>query len=490
MPTTSTYLRTSVVLPENTIDVQLPADSPVEDVVYELIRFLRVELTKQKRDSSVDWLRESGAVWTLERFGKRQLSGGQSLAEQGVLDGERLYLNKNSLNETYPALIDDIAESVETYQKDFASWTKEVDGTRFAAITLGVLGSILAVGSAAMVSWNLDPSNWLRWPVIAIIFAVSILCSGLSVVLFRGGQPLLASSLLGMGYVGIGVSSFAAVPRSPSLWNLTVSGAALLVFAAVMISLVPMPQRLHSAALTIASIVTVVSVINLLYRVSPSVVGAQAATLAYLIILLSSRIAMAAGKVETPYVPAAGEPVTKNEVPLSTVNRDSSSHEVIESVINQREQTHSAHNYLMGILTGTLLIFVVSALFSGFYADDRRWFLLVFYASVVISLANRARNYVGRESRLILMVSALATAIAFLAGLIVGNTPDNLLQIAVGSGLLLLVTLVGSLRMLANKEVKSPTVRRWFELFEIVMYSAPIVWLGFLMDVYMKARNR
>lgn len=490
MATTSTYLRTSVVLPENTIDVQLPADSPVEDVVYELIRFLKVELTRQKRDTSVDWLREDGVVWALERFGRRQLDGDQSLAEQGVLDGERLFLVKNPLNETYPALIDDIAESVSEHQKSFPEWSTEVDATRFGALALGVVGSLLAIGAAATVSWNLDPGNLLRWPVVGIILAVALLCSGLAVPLFRTDKKLLATSLLCVGYTGVAVGAFAAVPRHPSLWNLTVSGAAVMVFAAVMIPLAPIPKRIHSAALSVALTVTVVSVINLFYRVPPAVVGAEAATLAYLIILLSSRIAMAAAKVETPYVPAAGEPLTKDQTSLGEVTRSSSSRDVIESVVNQSEQTKSAHQYLMGILIGTLVIFVGSAAFSGFYSDDKRWLILAFYVSLAISLMNRGRNYVSRDAHLILLASAIATMFAYLVAMIIGDTPGNLTQIAVGAGLLLLATLIGSLWALGQRSIKSPTTRRWFELLEIAMYSAPILWLGVLMEVYEKMRNR
>jgi type VII secretion integral membrane protein EccD len=487
MTLTSTYLRTSVVLPENTIDVQLPADSPVEDVIYELIRFLKVELAKQNRN--VDWLLDEGAVWTLERFGRRQLDGEQSLSEQGVLDGERLFLSKNARNETYPALIDDIAESVEKHQKDFPAWT-ELDASRVAALALGLVGSLLFLGSALFVGWGLEPGSVLRWPVIGVVIAVALLASGLSVPLFRSGSSLLGTSLLSMGYTGVAAASFMAIPRRPSLWHITVSGTCVLVFAAVMITLAPAAKRLHAAVLTAASVVTVVSLINFFYPVSPAVIGVQAATLAYLLILMSSRIAMAAAKVETPYVPAAGESLNTDGGMIGEVTRKSTSREVIESVVNQREQTHAAHYYLMGMMLGAMAVFIGSAVFSGLYADDRRWLLLAFYASVAISLLNRARNYVNRDAHIILLISAGGTMVAYLMALTVSDTYGNMLQIATGTGLLCFTTLIGGLWALGQKSIKAPTTRRWFELFEVAMYSAPILWLGVLMDVYSKARNR
>lgn len=229
----STYLRTSIVLPENTIDVQLPADSPVEDVVYELIRFLNSELNAQGR--SGEWLTDADAVWTLERFGRRQLDGENSLTEQGVLDGERLWLSKNAKNETYPALVDDIAESVSKYQDRFPDWKYDVDGIKMSAWALGVLGSVLSLGSAAFISWAMEPDTYLRWPVIGCLVALTLLVSGLCIPLLRNNpSDSVGMSLLVIGYAATASAAFIAIPRPPGLWHIVTTGALVLFYAALM----------------------------------------------------------------------------------------------------------------------------------------------------------------------------------------------------------------------------------------------------------------
>jgi len=488
---TTKFLRTSIVLAGAdgaVIDVQLPAESRVEDVTYDLVRYLHDELSAQGRPAG--WLLDSDAVWTLERFGRRQLDNEQSLAEQNLLDGERIFLTKNARNETYPALIDDIAESVAKYQETFPEWKYDVDAVRFSAISLAVVGISLMLGAGFLASWALETDTALRWPIVGALAAIALVCTALAVPLVRGGENLLGTSLLSLGYAGIGVAAFSAVPREPGLWHLAVTSAALLLFAAIAAPLAPGPVRLHSGVMSAAAPVVLISIGNFFYLSPSYVIGAQVAMVAFILILMSSRIAMMAAKVETPYVPAAGEALTRDETSLGSVNRSSSSREVIESVINQKEQNYAAHQYLVGILAGTLTVIVGSAALSGFYVDDRRWYLFGFYIAVSMCLMYRARNDINRDVHSILLGASIATPFAYGIAMAVGDPYGNLWQIAATTAAIAVATLVGSLWALSQRLIKAPTVRRWFELVEFAMYSAPAVWLGLLMNVYMIARNR
>lgn len=77
----------------------------MEDVVFELVRDLHRTLVERGIEDDANWLYDPDAVWSLELFGRRQLDGEKSLAEQDVLDGSRLWLNKNAKNETYRHLL-------------------------------------------------------------------------------------------------------------------------------------------------------------------------------------------------------------------------------------------------------------------------------------------------------------------------------------------------------------------------------------------------
>lgn len=495
----TTYLRTSIVLRDQCIDVQLPADSPVEDVVYELIRYLKVLLTERSID--ISWLDDADAVWTLEKFGRRQLDGEQTLAEQGVLDGERLWLTKDAKNETYPVLIDDSAEAVSTFAEEFPEWKYDVDAPRLSAYVLGAVGVILAITAALFTGWELKDDSPYRWPILAVTAGVGILSSVLSVLVIKGGNKLLGTALLSIGYAGVGAAAFCVIPRPPGLWHVAVTSAVVLVYAAMILPLTKGITRLHSAVISASAVIVVISIINFFFDFSPTVIAVEMATLAYLILLSSSKPAMMAGKVETPYVQAAGEDLTRDEESIGSVSRSSASSEVIESVVNQEEQNYAAHQYLIGITLGTLVTIIGGLVFGAFFVSDKtitlfvvtlseQWLLFLFAASMSLSLLTRAMYYIYKDVTTILLWGAVASAVLYLGALVVGNAYANFEQIGVGAGLLVLFTVIGSLWALGRREIKSPTVRRWVELAILGVYATPVFWLGWMLDVYMKVRNR
>ena len=497
---TTTYLRTSIILEQHTIDLQLPAESPVEDVTFELIRDLHRILTE--RGISTKWLEDEDAVWSLERFGRRQLDGEQSLAEQGVMDGSRLWLTKNAKNETYPALIDDIAESVAKYQEKFPAWSYEMDATRYGSILLGALPITTLIGMMYLVGWGLHEHVTYRWAYIAFGAFVASLASVVAVLLSKTESfPILRVAMVATGYVGVASTAFVAIPRGPGLWHFPMVAGCLLVYSVVILPLTRKPIVIHSAVITAASTILVVSSVNFLYMSPPSVIAIQAATLAYIFILLSSKPAMMAGRVETPYVPAAGEALTKGEASITEINRASSSGEVIESVINQQKQNYAAHDYLLGILFGGLSVVVGGIGMAAVFLRDRnltvfvvdineKWLLALYAISMAVAMMNRARNYIDRDVHSLMMSSAIAVIWVYVGALAFTNSEANIRQITVTVALFALTVLVGSLWSLGQKEIRSPITRRWLELAENMVYALPILWLGWLMNVYMMVRNR
>lgn len=258
---------------------------------------------------------------------------------------------------------------------------------------------------------------------------------------------------------------------------------------------------MHAMMFSISGTITLISMINYLYAVSPAVIAIETATIAYLLILMASKIAMAAGRIETPYVPAAGEALTNGEASLGDVNRSATSAEVIESVVNQKKQSYAAHQYLMGLLYGSLTTISLSVLFAGVFATDRpitvffatlneRWLLCMYAVAVSAALLNRGRNHVDRDVHYTLLSSSLIIPASYLIGLCISDVRDNLPQIIATVSIVLLAVLIGGLWALGQRMIKSPTVRRYFELVEYAIYATPILWLGWLLDVYMKVRNR
>lgn len=485
----TTFLRASIVLDDKNIDVQIPADYPVEASIYEAIRFIKDTLVEQSYVT--DWLSDPDAEWTLEKFGRRQLDGNLSLAEQGVSDGDRLWLVKNARNETYPALIDDLAEAVVQGQEAFPEWSYEVDGVKFASITLGALTSLACLTAAFVIGWSPTLAGHYRWEVVAGTGVFAVLFSVLAALLLNGEPSLLGNSLLTTGYVATGVTAFLAVPRPPGLWHFAVVGSVTLVYAAIMMALARGPIRIHAGVVTVALIITFTSMFNLYYQFSPSVIAAQMVTAGVLLTLpVVGKVSMIAGRVETPYVFAAGEPLTDDEASLADLNRGAASAKVIESAISQKEKNYAAHQYFMGIITGAMVVVVVGTAFMAFFPSGKPWGAFALTVGAASSIMFNGRYHIDRDVHGAMLAGSGATMASYILALSVGGAYHNITQIIAAGILSASVVSVGCLWTLGRKTINTPTVRRMFELIQYPFYSLPVLSLVWLMDLLMKVRNR
>lgn len=501
--TGTVYLRTSIVLPERTVDVQLPSNSAVEDVVFELIRYLNTELSQKGLDTK--WLNDADAVWTLSRFGRRQLDNDKSLAEIGVMDGERLWLSKNEKNEKYPALMDDLAQSIADQQKQFDKWEYETDAVSMASIVTGTVLSFLAVLTAFAVKFALPETlGGYRYAALGGVGALTILSATLAIIMSRSENKKLGTSLLIASYVNVASLSLMVIPRPPSLWDLATLGAVTLVFAFFMIPFTKDAQIIHSSVVTAATCITVTVIANHFFRTSAVSTAVQCASVAYLTLIISSKLGQSLGKMERPHVHAPGESVIGEEEgdDITDAALKSSGSDVIESVINHGKQSVDAHNYLIGVLLGAVSTIIVSCFFIGYLvAADMEYTVTIFTLSAsvlatlfvlctAVTIVNRGRNYIHKDVTALMVSAAGISVAAYVLGLSVSHPYDNLKQIIISTGAAAAVAIIASLWTLAQRQIKSPTTRYWTELLANMFYATPIIWMGWMMDTYMKVRNR
>lgn len=485
------YVRTSIVMRECTVDVKLPGDTPVEDVVFELIRYLNTELLKQNRDTK--WLQEADAYWSLELFGGTQLDGDRGLWEQGVRDGVRLWLVKDAKNEKYPALIDDSAESVADYQEVFPDWRYEVDGIRFAVAALGVLSGFLSLAAVYFIGWAEPDDSVLRYPVVAFLAFVACLSIAVAGIVSKSDRESLTSCMVISGYMSAASAAFLVIPRHPGMWHAAVACAAVLVYGVIAYSVARTAATVHAAFIVMALVPAIVMGINAFYESSPEVIGAQVGTVS-LLVMLGSRLPLSLAKVAPPYVPAPGEPLVdpSNEKSVVDISKNSSSRAVIESVINQKPQNELAHKYQTGILFGTAFLMAVSAFLSGYTVEDPfKWGVCVFWIGAAASVMSRARNYVDRTAHVLLLAGSGAIIASYIIALMVAHPYSNRDQILAAAVVSALVVMIGSLFAIGQKKLFSPTRKFAMEIVERALYAVPVIVLGiWLMEAYTKVRNR
>lgn len=112
--TTSALCRVTVRAPAKSIDLAVPPDVPVADLLPTLVRYAGDDLAEQG-------LEHGG--WVLQRLGDPPFDGSASLESLGVLDGETLHLRPHT--DALPEVVlDDLVEGVaQTMETQPFAWS-------------------------------------------------------------------------------------------------------------------------------------------------------------------------------------------------------------------------------------------------------------------------------------------------------------------------------------------------------------------------------
>ncbi|MEU8824795.1 type VII secretion integral membrane protein EccD [Streptomyces sp. NPDC048636] len=134
---TAGLCRVTVRAPAKTIDLAVPADVPVIDLLPTLVRYAGDDLAEQG-------LEHGG--WVLQRLGGEPVAEESSLESLGLLDGETLYLRPRT--DTLPEVqLDDLVDGIATTMADRPfGWT----ATTSRRLLLGLLAVTLAAGLAVL----------------------------------------------------------------------------------------------------------------------------------------------------------------------------------------------------------------------------------------------------------------------------------------------------------------------------------------------------
>ncbi|MGY0064648.1 type VII secretion integral membrane protein EccD [Streptomyces sp. LZ34] len=134
---TAGLCRVTVRAPATSIDLAVPADVPVVDLLPTLVRYAGDDLAEQG-------LEHGG--WVLQRLGGEPLAEDSSLESLGLLDGETLYLRPRT--DVLPEVrLDDLVDGIATTMADRPfGWTATIS----RRLLLGTLILTLAAGLAVL----------------------------------------------------------------------------------------------------------------------------------------------------------------------------------------------------------------------------------------------------------------------------------------------------------------------------------------------------
>ncbi|ANZ37620.1 type VII secretion integral membrane protein EccD [Lentzea guizhouensis] len=459
---TTVFSRVTVVAPRTRIDVALPADVAVADLLPMLLDMAR-EATP---DGGV---RHGG--WCLAKLGDSPLDPARTLASLGVVDGELLQLRRRNENPP-PPLYDDVVDAIAESDPDsFRPWTKET-AQKFGHLAgaLALIGSAVALFLSGPIT-TAGEGSALAAAIAAGVAAIATLATGATIAraykASSTGVLIAACGSLPMAFV----AGFHAVPGVNFEPKMLLASALMMIFAWAGILLIGQGVTVFIAAATAGTIAALAFLVATFVEHPLPGVAAAAGAVALGAMSMLPRLTLQLAKIPPPVVPTSAE----------DLKEDSGFPEF--AVIERR--TAVAHEYLTGMIIGTGVVAALAAIVAS--GDGTVWGP-IYGVVVAIVLMMRGRAYANGAQAVALLSTGMFAAAGILIGWIAKASEFNLIVFVFGT-LLVLGAAALVLGVIFPGQKFSPPLRRTVDILEAILIASVVPLALAVMDMYSVFRS-
>ncbi|MCU1683436.1 MAG: integral rane protein [Amycolatopsis sp.] len=456
---TTVFSRVTVVAPRTRIDVALPADVAVADLLPMLL--------EMAKEATPDGGARHGG-WALAKLGDAPLDPSRTLASLGIVDGELLQLRRRNENPP-PPLYDDVVDAIaESMPDSFRPWTKET-ARRFGHIAGGI--ALVLASVALFFGGSLFGGNAIAVAVTAGVAAIA--CVAVGATLAKAYQAeatgVLISAAGGLSLAF--VSGFYIVPGLSLRANLLLGSALVVIVASVCIMIIGAGITTFIAAATAGTFGVVAFLFGTFVAHPAPGIAAGTAALALACISILPRATIWLAKLPMPHVPGTAE-----ELKEETGFPD---YRAIE------RRTSIAHNYMTGLLIGCGTTTAVSAIIA---ATSPSVFGIILGVVATLVLLLRARAYANGSQSIALLTTGMLAG----GGILVDwmSTQSPLGRTLWVFGVLILVA-AGALvvGVVFPDQRFSPPLRRTVEIIEATCIATVLPLALGVMDLYTTLRH-
>lgn len=448
------FSRVTVVAPRTRIDVALPSDVSVADLLPMLL--------EMARESTPDGGARHGG-WALARIGQAPLESTRTLTGSGVLDGELLQLCKRAESPP-PPLFDDVIDAVAlSTPGSYRPWTEAT------ARALGAGAAVAALLTAAVAVYLAGPgtAEAVTAGVAGVLFVAAGATSSRVYHDPRAGT-VLAATALPLAFV----AGLYTVPDGPGRPNLLLACVAVAVFAAAAVGLLRAGVTVFTAAAAVALLGAGASLVAVLVAHPVAGIGAGLAAVALVGLSFAPRLTIQLARLPLPAVPTTAR----------ELNEDDTAD--FPDFVTIERQAALGHHYLTGLVVGFGAAAAVGALLAGPHGTLG----VVLAATVSAVLMLRARTYANGVQAVALLSAGLLTAGGLVIGWLVEADDSTRLVFVFGATVLLGAEAL-VLGVVFPRQRFSPPLRRAVEILEALLIAAVLPLALGVMDLYATMRG-
>jgi type VII secretion integral membrane protein EccD len=451
-PYRAPYCRVTVLAPRGRVDVALPADVPVAEVVPMVLELVGEPMFGVRP-----------MPWQLTGAAGAPLPPGASLAELGVPDGELLRLAPDAPPPP-PPVFDDPVDALAA-----GAGGPDAHDRRFAG---GAVLLVAAAGAALLAGGSPDTAA-LRTVVATLAAGAAVALAARSARQEPATHTLLAGRTAALAAVPFAAAAgWAALPGSSIAAQLLLATAAAgTAAAAAQIALRVVAPALV-AAVVAAVPVGLGAVVVLRFGSPPTSVAAAVGALAVVVGPLLPRIALRLSGLPRPVVPADGSELVEADHGPDLLPPDEFA-----------ERSDLARGYLAGLAGGFAVVAVAGALPA---AAAGGWAGPALACVIVTVLALRARGFADAAPSRTLLGCAVVGLVG-LGVLTVARPEPEARLLAVG--VLLAVAALGLLALGRSSPAGSPVSRRAIDRLDALLVAAAVPLAFAAMDLFRLVRG-
>jgi ESX secretion system protein EccD len=477
-------VRVAVIFAGQQHDVTLPVNSPVAAVVEALIQVLQ-----ERRESTGAVAAVTSGLVSLARINGETLDRGQTLAQQGVVDGDLLVLEVTDSEVGFTPIVENASSAVAIANAERFSAVTAHTAMAFAAVAaavatlvaLVVLGDVWRQNVAHGEDWNVLPA------VLAMVLAVVLLASGWLIWWLRT-EAMVAYALW--------LSALLATPAAAAMGTPGRAGSAHLLWAAVSVSvlavvlwrLTPVPRGLMAFITVVGSATAVLALVRMLWSVRTEYLAVGVLAVALVVLTNAQGFAgRMAGIPLPPFPTVTGKILFDDADDVAAEALAAAEHTGTPSVAELVDGAAAANTYLTALVASTSLFFVFGTVAVVTPGQGRWWLQLVFVAALGVLLVLRGRAFTDRTQAVIVVATGLLmpTVAAVKYALVEHNT---ILSLVVAVGVLALGASGLIIAAVVPAHVFSPIFRKAVEWAEYALVVTVLPMALWLCNVYYLAR--
>lgn len=471
------------------IGVLLDANAPVSVMTEPLLKVVNSRL----RELGETPLEATGrGRWALCLVDGTPLRATQSLTEQDIFDGDRLWIRFINDTEHRSQVIEHISTAVASnLSKRFAS----IDPVVAVQVGAWMVAIGVALSTGILAWWRWHHNTWLTTIFTAIVGVLVLGVAGLLQVRAKtDADRRVADIMLMAGIIPITVAAAAAPPGPVGSPQAVLGFGVLTVATTLALRFTGRRLAIYTAIVTISALTTIAAVLRMVAATSAVTLLASLVLVCVFLYHAAPSLTRRLAGIRLPVFPSATSRwvfEARPDLPTTVVVSGGGT-PTLEGPASVRDvllQAERARSFLSGLLVGlgTMMIVCLTALCNPHTSE--RWLPLILTTFVAGFLMLRGRSYVDRWQSITLASTSVlivaAVCIRYAAGL---HSP---LSVSLTAAILVLLPAAGmTAAAVVPNTIYSPLFRKLVEWLEYLCLM-PIFPLAFwLMNVYAAIRYR